>query len=337
MNPNRRRAPGHGVMLLFYQMLGVIGINRIPPVTLSIVGLQVAIFLRLFKLPWHKLSNVCISFYNVFYKREYTRLLFSAFEHVDDWHLYYNMVSFIFKGQSLERRFGSLKFLYITSVFIVLSSVMYLILAKLAGEIDERFETQCAVGFSGVLFALKVLTTYFDPNYSHLIMGIPILLPARYAVWAELILIQLLVPNVSFLGHLAGALVGLAYVTGPLKLVMDFIYSVILVILHPPVPSFANQRPPRFEPRAEPTGHHHGSQFSEYVPPGMSEEEQLRQATEASLYENFNPSQFEAHSQAPYPTAPMPNTENMPPPPPPPGLHTDLTEIRRRRLEHFQH
>lgn len=334
MHPYRRRVPGYGVMLLFYQMLGIIGINSIPPVTLTLVGLQVAIFLRLFKLPWHKLSGVCISFYNVVYKGEYSRLLFSALEHVDDWHLYYNMISFILKGQSLERRFGSLKFLYITAVFTVLSNVMYLILARLAGEIDERFETQCAVGFSGVLFALKMLTTYFDSNDSHYIMGLPILIPARYAVWAELILIQILVPNVSFLGHLAGALVGLAYVMGPLKLVMNFIYSTVSAILHPSVPTSRQERTPQFEPRAEPTGHYRDPRFSEYIPPGMSEEEQLRQATEASLYENST-NRPEVHHQAPYPTAPMSNLENIPPPPP--GLYPDLSEMRRRRLEHFQH
>ena len=38
-----------------------------------------------------------------------------------------------------------------------------------------------------------------------------LLVPARFAAWAELILIQMFVPGVSFLGHLGGILAGLLY------------------------------------------------------------------------------------------------------------------------------
>lgn len=38
--------------------------------------------------------------------------------------------------------------------------------------------------------------------------------PTKYAYWAELVLISVVTPNASFLGHLCGILVGLAYVRG---------------------------------------------------------------------------------------------------------------------------
>ena len=54
----------------------------------------------------------------------------------------------------------------------------------------------------GVIFALKVITTHMLPSGVHYVMGMfPV--PSRYAVWAELVIIQILVPNASFLGMYA--------------------------------------------------------------------------------------------------------------------------------------
>jgi rhomboid domain-containing protein 1 len=53
--------------------------------------------------------------------------------------------------------------------------------------------------YSGVLFALKVLTSEEQST------------SMKYAVWTELILIYLLVPGSSFMGHLAGILAGMTF------------------------------------------------------------------------------------------------------------------------------
>ena len=76
---------------------------------------------------------------------------------------------------------------------------------------------------SGVIFALKVLTTHYDRSGQHYFMGTPI--GSKYIVWAELLYIQMISPNASFVGHLAGILVGLAYIYGPLKPFIEFIYG----------------------------------------------------------------------------------------------------------------
>ena len=76
----------------------------------------------------------------------------------------------------------------------------------------------------GVIFALKVLTTHFDSSFVSHFMGVPI--GSKYAVWAELVLIQMVSPNASFVGHLAGILVGLAYVYGPLSYLIDIIAGI---------------------------------------------------------------------------------------------------------------
>lgn len=56
--------------------------------------------------------------------------------------------------------------------------------------------------FPGVLFALKVLTTHVEGGSHRYIHGMAV--PAKYAVWIELVVIHVLVPRASFIGHLAG-------------------------------------------------------------------------------------------------------------------------------------
>jgi rhomboid domain-containing protein 1 len=58
------------------------------------------------------------------------------------------------------------------------------------------------VGFSAVLFALKYVLNATSPG-SSVVGGIAV--PTRWAAWVELVLISLVTPNASFLGHLCGA------------------------------------------------------------------------------------------------------------------------------------
>lgn len=73
-------------------------------------------------------------------------------------------------------------------------------------------------GFSAVLFAIKVVLTqqssssrsrYISCDYfiKSSVMGFVV--PTKYVYWFELVLIQVLVPNASFIGHLCGILTGL--------------------------------------------------------------------------------------------------------------------------------
>lgn len=228
MPVERHRGGGLGLWLLMYQVFGTIGIDRIPPATLVICALQCLLFLRIIKVPWNGTRDMCISVDTVWERKEYQRLFIGAFEHVDDFHLYYNMISFIWKGISLERLYGTGKFVYIVSLFTLMCNITLVVLCKLASDyFDNLYYYQCAVGFSGVIFALKVLTTQYWSFGEGQIMSIPINIPAKYIVWAELLLIQCLVPSASLMGHLAGILVGMAYVHTPLKDVLDSTWTCI--------------------------------------------------------------------------------------------------------------
>lgn len=105
--------------------------------------------------------QACVSLQYVYRDKDWRRLFLSPLHHVDDWHLYFNMVSFLWKGIRLERRLGGGWFLYLLSVFSLLTGLVYLLLQAalttlmkdsdlLAGFIDvSSHSRECAVGFSG--------------------------------------------------------------------------------------------------------------------------------------------------------------------------------------------
>ncbi|XP_015790280.1 rhomboid-related protein 4 [Tetranychus urticae] len=222
------RQPSIATILLLTELFQAATTSGIPPVTLITIGLQILIFLRIIAVPWLDHYDVCLDVTHVIKHHQWIRLIASAFEHADDWHLYYNMISFLWKGKTLEQRFGPFKFLYMLIIFTLSCNATYIglyyCLSRLTG--DYQYNSVCAIGFSGVIFALKVLTTYYWPVHAYSsVYGIPV--AARNAVWVELVFIQLVSPNASFIGHLSGILVGLAYVKGPLRAFIDLTYHVL--------------------------------------------------------------------------------------------------------------
>lgn len=105
---------------------------------------------------------------------------------------------------------GSVEYASMIATLVGMSQGITLLLAKflLLFDYERAYYNEYAVGFSGVLFAMKVVLYSQSDNYTY-VQGI--MVPSRYAAWAELILIQMFVPGVSFLGHLGGILAGLLY------------------------------------------------------------------------------------------------------------------------------
>ncbi|GLH10794.1 Rhomboid domain-containing protein 1 [Gryllus bimaculatus] len=223
--PRRRNNRGLelGVLLLISEMMNV-GITTIPRVTfLTILG-QVLLYIGIIKPPWDK-WDVCISSEKVLNHREYKRLIFSVFEHGDDMHLYYNMISYMVKGRTLENRYGSSNYTFFLAVISLATSIMYIFLAKCGAFIFDNpfYLQQCAIGFSGVIFALKVVTSGEEPFGNASVGGFVV--PTRLAAWLELIMIHILVPGASFMGHLAGILVGVLYCYTPFGYLTDSVIS----------------------------------------------------------------------------------------------------------------
>uniref|UniRef100_A0A3Q2Z9Y2 Rhomboid domain containing 1 n=1 Tax=Hippocampus comes TaxID=109280 RepID=A0A3Q2Z9Y2_HIPCM len=211
----RHRSSYLGLLLLVSQLYQL-GLENIPPITLAMLGLNAYLFL----FPAAPLMKACVSVHQAYWSGEWRRLLLSPFHHADDMHLYFNMVSFVMKGIRLERRLGSVWFAYVLAVFSLLTGALYLALEAGLTQLteDQSYSSACAVGFSGVIFALKVLSNHYHPGGVTYVMGFPV--SNRYASWVELVLIHITAPGTSLIGHLAGILVGLLYTTGPLKKMM---------------------------------------------------------------------------------------------------------------------
>lgn len=127
----------------------------------------------------------------------------------------YNMLSLLWKGVQLESGMGTIAFAKMVAVLLGLSHGLVVVVAKgldMFADYPDALYSHCAVGFSAVLFALKVVLNSNSPSYTN-VYGV--LVPARYAAWAELILVQMFVPGTSFIGHLCGILAGLLYLHGP--------------------------------------------------------------------------------------------------------------------------
>lgn len=298
----RRRGVDAGLLLLFAQIYQF-GFNNIPPVTLALLGLNIYLFLN----PIKPLLYVCISVNEGYYHRDWERLLFSPFHHADDWHLYFNMVSLLWKGTKLEQRLGSVSFAVIIAAFSQLIGVVYVLVQLLLAESlhDPSYKMQCAVGFSGVLFALKVLNNHYHPGGSSSIFGLHV--PNKYACWAELVAIHLLSPGSSFVGHLSGILVGLLYTLGPLQWILNGAGSLFSEHNQPRRQRFNNSGYARY-PQYECQRNRSEEPYNIYTG-GLNEEEQLQQALQESLNET-------GHRET--------------------SQHPTLDELRRRRLNRFK-
>ena len=291
---NRRRGRGNnGLIFLALQIMSV-GIENIPPVTLTVIGLCTVLYLGVLPMFDFQLSAICLSLATVmpravlgsswftdaprgfFTSTEEgfgglkglmsglqnlnshrqklrgmasgsVRYLASPFYHVDDMHLYYNMVSWMFKARSIELSLGSEYMLLLLAVALMMTSGAYLLLSGAAlvwaglGLPLSDFALSllgpghCAVGLSGVIFFIKTWLA-LEPAADNLpggggggmgnlwIPGFPFPIglnmlhsmfghqggSKRHAVWFELVIIQLLVPGISFTAHLAG--IAAAYV-----------------------------------------------------------------------------------------------------------------------------
>lgn len=349
--PNQQ---GMGVLLLASTMINI-GLERIPPVTLFLVAGQTAIFLGFFPKYFPSTMGVCMSSYLVVSHRDYPRMILSQLAHGDDMHLYFNMVSLIYKGIKLERAFGSLYFAYLVAVFTGATSLTYVGLSEMLTNLfmDDSYRTSCAVGFSGVIFALKVLATEYSAPGTQYIFGV-VPVPSKYLFWAELVAIQLVSPGASFVGHLAGILVGVAYTRGPLKMLMNAFFT--------PGDYTPGSTPEPYNPRdgssptsaftsftslldrdrnrrpggnRRPTQPHSSGAFPDqwsrqntdtdadrsYVEytGGHNEQEQLRQA----LHESQRPYRYPASSSSD-------GSGDSPP------MYPDLADLRNRRAEFYQ-
>ena len=191
-----------------------------PPVTLALVALMIGIQYR--GLLVHELEDALPQRTLILalgllparvVRGDWWRVLTAALLHGDDFHLYYNVGSFLFKGVDLEPRMGSARYARLLLLVTLGAGAVHVGCAAALRNLGfpREFNTT-AVGFSAVIFGLKAYLQAGAPRDATQTVGLYGLgswtVPLRWASWAELLLIQLATPNASWLGHASGIITG---------------------------------------------------------------------------------------------------------------------------------
>ncbi|KAL0337100.1 UNVERIFIED_CONTAM: Ubiquitin carboxyl-terminal hydrolase 12 [Sesamum calycinum] len=189
----------------------------IPFVTSAIVVVCGIIYLVCLFVGYDSFVEVCflpsavVSHFQVY--RAYTAIVF----HGSLLHVLFNMLALVPMGSELERIMGSIRLLYITIILATSNAILHLLMALVVAHNpfspDQSLMNQCSIGFSGILFSMIVIETSLSGAQSRSVFGL-FNVPAKWYVWILLVVFQLLMTNVSLLGHLCGILSGYAYTFG---------------------------------------------------------------------------------------------------------------------------
>ncbi|XP_027699842.1 rhomboid-related protein 4-like [Vombatus ursinus] len=163
--------------------------------------------ISLFLWPLVDPSNACLS---VDTTKLWWLLLLAPVHHENPWHLACNVAGLWLTGRRMEQSVGTGMFLVLVFSAALFAGFLHLAL-NLVMELlfqESHYRAGCTLGFSGVLFAMQVMSSSENSLVGDLLLCL-----------AESLVASYFAPKISFSGHLAGVLVGLAYTWGPLRAV----------------------------------------------------------------------------------------------------------------------
>ncbi|KAK1411866.1 hypothetical protein QVD17_32677 [Tagetes erecta] len=189
----------------------------IPFLTSVVVAVCSVIYLVCLLIGYDSFVEVCFLPSAVISKFQVYRVFTSILFHGSLLHLVFNMLALVPLGSELERVMGSIRLLYMIVLLATSSAVFHLLITLIAAFNPiysyYQFMDECAIGFSGVLFSMIVIETSLSGVQSRNVFGL-FNVPAKLYPWMLLVLFQLVMTNISLLGHLCGILSGFAYTYG---------------------------------------------------------------------------------------------------------------------------
>ncbi|XP_031477391.1 rhomboid-like protein 15 isoform X2 [Nymphaea colorata] len=195
----------------------------IPFITSGVVVVCGFIYLLCLLAGYDSFAEICfwpsmvISRFQVY--RIYTSILF----HGSLLHVMFNMLALVPLGSGLERIMGSVRVLYVIFLLATTNAIFHLLIASVVANNPihpyHYLMDECAIGFSGVIFSMIVIETSLSGIQSRSVFGL-FNVPAKWYAWILLVVFQLLMTNVSLLGHLCGILSGFAYTYGMLNFLL---------------------------------------------------------------------------------------------------------------------
>jgi membrane associated rhomboid family serine protease len=182
-------------------------LGTMPSATLGVMAVCVVLFAAQNVLGWDlQLFTMCPRL--VLYTHDYYRVVTAALFHANLMHIGMNMLSTSAIGGMLERKLGTFRLFVSVWWAILLTSGVYLSIAYVAsiGFGYDKWMYQHSVGFSGIIFHLSVLESNLQPGPRSVFGFFSV--PSSVYPWVLLVVLQMIMPDLSFLGHLAGILTG---------------------------------------------------------------------------------------------------------------------------------
>ena len=184
--------------------------RTIPPSTLGAIVVNSSMFLlQMIFVTDKDLQNYTLCSRSVIYDHQVYRIVTSALFHGNLMHIGMNMMSLSAIGPMLERRLGTMR-MFCTIIWSILLTALLHILAcwvlYVGTGIIGPFVGH-SIGFSGVIFHLSVLECNLGTHQSRSLFGV-LEVPSYLYPWALLLVLQLIMPNLSFGGHLSGIVIG---------------------------------------------------------------------------------------------------------------------------------
>jgi rhomboid domain-containing protein 1 len=162
-------------------------------------------------------STFAIQPYAVILDLELYRIITCAYMHLSIMHIGMNMFSLFSIGTSLEAIFGSLRFFFLILVYTIVIGIVYLGLAVIEIFVwSPAGFYGSAAGFSGVLFAMAVDESALSVAPTRSVFGF-FSVPTKLYPWVLMLVLSIIIPGVSLLGHLAGIIVGGMHTSGYLS------------------------------------------------------------------------------------------------------------------------
>ncbi|KAE8649379.1 rhomboid-like protein 15 isoform X1 [Cucumis sativus] len=195
----------------------------IPFFTSSIILICGTIYLVCLLVGYDSFVEVCFLPVAILSHFQVYRIFTSVLFHGSLLHVLFNMLALVPLGSELERIMGSIRMLYLTILLAISNAIIHLFIAVVMAHNPfhhyDNLMNECAIGFSGILFSLIVIETSLSGIQSRSVFGL-FNVPAQWYVWILLVVFQLLMTNVSFLGHLCGIITGFAYIYGLLNFLL---------------------------------------------------------------------------------------------------------------------
>lgn len=158
---------------------------------------------------------LCFAPFQVVSRFQVYRVITAPFVHMGFFHILMNMFAWYFLGNPEESKLGSLNFLYnVFGLMLPMCAGLHLVTAyALDFLLGWHTTMEGAVGMSGLLFALLVVSLEYSESVS--IFGL-FDMPSKWYPLFIAVVLQLLSPGLSLLGHLSGIAVGYAFLSSRL-------------------------------------------------------------------------------------------------------------------------